>query len=93
LLLTRKLLNQGFLLVKLKSSLRKFYSHHHDIVNRYGIPVSLMTMNIFQATHATKTHTQGYNNYHPGLHNINVIYYNGALSVNSQCFNFTFNVY
>jgi hypothetical protein len=30
LLLTRKLLNQGFLLVKLKSSLRKFYSRHHD---------------------------------------------------------------
>ena len=30
LLLTRKLLNQGFLLVKLKSSLRKFYGRHHD---------------------------------------------------------------
>ena len=28
LLLTRKLLNQGFLLVKLKSSLRKFYGRH-----------------------------------------------------------------
>jgi hypothetical protein len=33
LLLTRKLLNQGFLLVKLKSSLGKFYSRHHDLVN------------------------------------------------------------
>ena len=31
LLLTRKLLNQGFLLVKLKSSLRKFYGRHHDL--------------------------------------------------------------
>ena len=30
LLLTRKLLNQGFLLVMLKSSLRKFYGRHHD---------------------------------------------------------------
>ena len=29
LLLTSKLLNQGFLLVKLKSSLRKFYGRHH----------------------------------------------------------------
>jgi hypothetical protein len=29
LLLTRKPLIQGFLLVKLKSSLRKFYGHHH----------------------------------------------------------------
>jgi hypothetical protein len=30
LLLTRKLLKQGFLLVKLKSSLRKFYGSEHD---------------------------------------------------------------
>jgi hypothetical protein len=37
LLLTRKLLNQGFLLVKLKSSLRKFYGRHHDLVDRYWI--------------------------------------------------------
>ena len=36
LLLTRKLLNQGFLLVKLKSSLRIFYGRHHDLVDRYG---------------------------------------------------------
>jgi hypothetical protein len=34
LLLTRKLLNQGFLLVKLKSSLRKFYGRHHNLVDR-----------------------------------------------------------
>jgi hypothetical protein len=27
-------------LVKLKSSLWKFYGHHHDLVNRYGISVS-----------------------------------------------------
>ena len=32
LLLTRKLLNQGFLLVKLKSSLRKFYTNDHGYV-------------------------------------------------------------
>ena len=43
LLLTRKLLNQGFLLVKLKSSLRKFYGRHHDFVDRYAISVSQMT--------------------------------------------------
>jgi hypothetical protein len=40
LLLTRKLLNQGFLLVKLKSSLRKFYGRHHDLFNRYVISVT-----------------------------------------------------
>ena len=39
LLLTRKLLIQGFHLVKLKSSLRKFYGRHHDLVDRYGISV------------------------------------------------------
>ena len=38
--ITRKLLNQGFILVKLKSSLRKFYGRHHDLVDRYGISVS-----------------------------------------------------
>ena len=48
LLLTGKLLNQGFLLVKLKSSLRKFYGRHHDLVGRYGISVSQMTTDMFQ---------------------------------------------
>ena len=43
LLLTRKLLNQGFLVVKLKSSLRKFYGRHHDLVNHYWVSVSYMT--------------------------------------------------
>jgi hypothetical protein len=43
LLLTRKLLNQGFLLVMSKSSLRKFYGRHHDLVDSYGISVSQMT--------------------------------------------------
>ena len=40
LVLTRKLLNQGFLLVKLKSSLRKFYGRHHDLADHCGISVS-----------------------------------------------------
>ena len=40
LLLTRKLLNQGFLLAKLKSPLRKFYDRHRDLIDRYGISVS-----------------------------------------------------
>ena len=42
LLLTRKLLIQGFLLIKLKSSLRKIYGRHHDLVDYYGISVSQM---------------------------------------------------
>jgi hypothetical protein len=32
--------NQGFLVVKFKSSFRKFYCRHHDLVNRYGISVT-----------------------------------------------------
>ena len=47
LLLTRKLLNQWFLLVKLKSSLPKFYSRDHYLVDRYGISVSQMTTDMF----------------------------------------------
>ena len=38
--LTRKLLNQGFILVKLKLSLRKFYSRYHDLIIPYGICVT-----------------------------------------------------
>ena len=47
LLLTRKLLNQGFLLVMLKSSFQKCYGRHHDLVERYGISVSQMTTDTF----------------------------------------------
>jgi hypothetical protein len=36
----QSVLNQGFLLVKLKSSLRKFYGRHHDLVDCYGISMS-----------------------------------------------------
>jgi hypothetical protein len=45
-LLTRKLLNQGFLVVKLKSSLREFYGRYHDLVNHYRVSVSQMTMDM-----------------------------------------------
>jgi hypothetical protein len=41
LLLTMKLLNQWFLLVKLKSSLRKFYGRHHDLVDSFGTCVTM----------------------------------------------------
>jgi hypothetical protein len=39
-LLTRKLLKQGFRLVKVKSSLRKCDGRHHDLINSYVISVS-----------------------------------------------------
>ena len=42
-MLTRKLLNQWFFLVNLKSSLRKVYNRHHDLFNRCEISVSHTT--------------------------------------------------
>ena len=33
-----------YIVVKLKSSLWKFYGRHHDLVNRYGIPISQRRM-------------------------------------------------
>ena len=47
LLLIRKLLNQEFLVVKLKSSFRKIYGGHHDLVNHYQMSVSQMTTDMF----------------------------------------------
>ena len=52
LLLTRKPLNQGFLLVKLKSSLRKVYGRHQDMLDRYGTSVSQMNMDMFHLSQA-----------------------------------------
>ena len=45
--LTKKLLNQGFLLVQFKSSLRKLNGRQHDLVDRYGISVSQMKRDMF----------------------------------------------
>ena len=44
--LTRKLLSQGFLRERLESSLLKFFGRHHDLVDRYEIFISQMTMDI-----------------------------------------------
>jgi hypothetical protein len=35
--------NKGLMIVKLKSSLRKFNGRHHDLINSYGISASQMT--------------------------------------------------
>ena len=45
--LNQTLLNKGFQMVKLKSSLRKIYGRHQDLVNSYGISVSQMTTDMF----------------------------------------------
>ena len=56
LLLTRKLLSKGFLLIKLKSSIRKFYGRNPDLVDRYGISVSQMTTGMFHLSQALPDH-------------------------------------
>ena len=49
-LLTEELLKQDYVTLRLKSSLEKFYDRHHDLVDRYEISISQMTMNRFLFT-------------------------------------------
>ena len=51
LLLTRKLLSEGLLLVKLNASLRTFHGRHHDLVNSYGTSGSQMTPDMFHLSY------------------------------------------
>ena len=44
-LLTQMLLKQGYVALRLKSSLQKCYCHH-NLVDRYGISISQMTMDL-----------------------------------------------
>jgi hypothetical protein len=43
---------QGFLFIKLKSSVRKFYDRHHDLDDRYGISESQMITNMLHLSYA-----------------------------------------
>jgi hypothetical protein len=47
---TRKLLNHGFRVVKLRSSHRKLYDRHNDLVVGNVISVSQMTRNMFRSS-------------------------------------------
>ena len=46
-LLSQKLLSEGYVKPRLEASLRKFYGRHHELVDHYGISVSLMTTVMF----------------------------------------------
>ena len=46
-LLTQKLLQQGYEEERLKSTLRKFYGHHHELVDHYEVCVSQLTRDMF----------------------------------------------
>jgi hypothetical protein len=45
-LLMQKLLNRGYVVPMLKSSLQKLYGRHYNLVDRYEISISQMTMDI-----------------------------------------------
>ena len=48
--LTNKLLEQGYVATRLKSSLQKFYGHHHELVDRYGVSISTMKTDLFNGS-------------------------------------------
>jgi hypothetical protein len=48
-LLTQKLLKKGYVATRLKS-LQKLYGRHHNLVDRYEISISQMTMNLLLFT-------------------------------------------
>jgi hypothetical protein len=43
---SQKLLSQGYVQPLLKSSLQKYYDRHHDLVDRYDVPISQMRLDI-----------------------------------------------
>jgi hypothetical protein len=50
-LLAQKLLKQGYLTARVKSSLQKLYGLHHNLVDRYEISISEMTMDLLFFTY------------------------------------------
>ena len=46
-LLTEKLLKQGYDQIRLESSLRKFYGRHHELVDRFNISASQLCADVF----------------------------------------------
>ena len=49
--LSNKLLGQGYVKERLKSSLRKFYGRYRDLTKQYEVPVSRMLHDILENDH------------------------------------------
>ena len=49
--LSNKLLGQGYVKERLKSSLRKFYGHYGDLTKQYDVPLSRMLHDILDDDH------------------------------------------
>jgi len=41
-MLASKLCAQGFIVVKLKSAIKKFFGRYHELVDKYGLSVSAL---------------------------------------------------
>ena len=66
-LLTQKLLKHGYVVPRLKPSLQNFYGRHHNLVHRYDISISQMTMGHLLFTDLTSTtwiHPQIFGGFH-----------------------------
>lgn len=48
--LTNRLLEQGYVATRLKSSLQKFYGRHHELVDRYGVSICTMKTDLFNGS-------------------------------------------
>jgi hypothetical protein len=46
-LLTQKLLEQGYVAPRLKSSLQKLYGRHYNLIDRYEISIYKMTIDLY----------------------------------------------
>ena len=49
-LLTIRLLVQGYVVTRLKSSLKKFHGRHHELVDLYGVSICTMKANLFNVS-------------------------------------------
>ena len=47
-LLTNKLLTHGYCKQRLIKTIKKFYGRHHEIVDKFGVSVSKMILDIFE---------------------------------------------
>ena len=47
-LLTNKLLTQGYCKPRLIKTIKKFYCRHHEIVEKFGVSVSKMILDVFE---------------------------------------------
>ena len=49
-LLTNKLLTQGYCKPRLIRTIKKFYGRHHDIVNKFGVSISKLVLDIYDTS-------------------------------------------